>query len=214
MKQRLCAVLLAAAFAGRSPAQVDDIRRLPGYVNLDWIAVPDSAVNTVDVTIGPRLMRMVHETGARRGENNAAEAGRIVSLQVKSFNVNPEAAEKMKPLLLKFERKLRDENWRPVIRLKKPDRFTNVSVKYGAERKTDGFFMMTVNAGSEASFVNIIGDVDPDRLKGMLTDVNEDVLDSLRKSMERNQRALEEHRRTVEPDRLDREKAKKTSPRE
>jgi hypothetical protein len=196
MKPWLGVVILGMTLTGRSGAQVDDIRGYPGYVNLELISVPEKAEKAVDVTIGPRLMRVVRETGRLENETRS-EAKRIISLQVKSFAVNAEDAEKMKPLILEFERQLKKEDWRPVIQMRRPDRLTNVSVKYGRGRKMDGFFIMSVNPGSEASFINIIGDVDPELLKGMLVNVNEDVLDSLRKSMEKHQTSLEERRKSL-----------------
>ncbi len=196
MKPWLGVFILGLTWMGRSGAQVDDIRGYPGYVNLELISVPEKAEKAVDVTIGPRLMRVVRETG-RLEDEARAEAGRIVSLQVKSFAVDAEGAERMKPMFLEFERKLKKEDWRPVIQMRRPGSLTNVSVKYGRGRKMDGFFMMSVHPGSEASFINIIGDVDPELLKGMLVNVNEDVLDSLRKSMERHQTSLEERRKSL-----------------
>jgi len=193
MKPWLVVIALGMMLTVRSAAQVDDIRGYPGYVNLELISVPENAEKAVDVTIGPRLMRVVRETG-RLEDEARAEAGRIVSLQIKSFPVGPGDAEKMKPAILEFERQLKEDDWRPVIQLRRQDRLTNVSVKYGRGSKMDGFFIMSVNPGSEASFVNIIGDVDPELLKGMLVNVNEDVLDSLKRSMERHQILLEKRR--------------------
>jgi len=194
MKPWLGVTILGMTWAAVSWGQVEDIRGYPGYVDLELITVPENAEKAVDLRIGPRLMRVVRESENRVEERDGDAARRILSLQIKSFTVDAEDAERMKPALFEFEKRLKEENWRPVIRMKRPAGLTNVSVKYGRGRRVDGFFIMSVNPGSEASFVNIIGDVDAELLQGMLVNVSEDVLDSLRKTIEMHQTSIEERR--------------------
>jgi hypothetical protein len=198
MKRWIVAAALALVSAGPVHGQVEDIRDYPGYVNLEWICVPEKAEKVVDVTIGPRLLRIVHEEESRRGTPATQDAGRILSLQIKSFEVDTASAERMRPALAKFERELVADHWRPVVRVKRPDQLTNVSVKYGSDRKLDGYFIMTMTPGAEASFVNIVGDMQPERLKQMFVNMDQSVLDSLLKSMEEQRKAMERLKGVIE----------------
>ena len=182
---------MAVLLIGRTFAQVDDIRRHPGYVNLEWVPIPEHAEDVMDMTIGPRLIRVMEKSDARHRQTAAADIERIHSLQVKAFDVDTVFAQKILPLMNRMEETLKHERWQSVIRMKNQNRFTNVSIKLDRNQKMEGFFIMSLDPGSEVSFVNIVGEVDFDRLRNMKVNLNENALDSLRRSMEKTKRNLQ-----------------------
>jgi len=191
-----CLAVLGVLMNVGASAQVDEIKRHPGYVNLEWVLIPEHAERVMDMTIGPRLMKVAEEMAVRRHEEAAEEIDRIVSLQVKTFNVDSSFAEKMRPMMSRMELRLKDENWCPIIRVKNRDQFTNVSIKYDRSRKMEGFFIMSLDPRSGACFVNILGEVDLEGLKQVLVNFNENAMDSLKKSIEANRKTLENMRKT------------------
>jgi hypothetical protein len=199
-------MMVPAAFS-----QVDEIEDKPGYVDFEWIPIPPDAERVTDAVIGPRLLLMVREAETRRVEARKAAAEsstvelkrkmesagppgnleeKLVSLQIKAFRADPAELEKIRPLITRFERNLNRKDWKPVIRVKQPRQLTNISVKYGDGRKVEGILIMSLDPDSEASFVNIIGDVKLDALRNMLVDVDENALDSLRKCLETNRKTV------------------------
>ncbi len=201
----MTAALLTLGMFSWVKAQVDEIRNEPGYVDLEWVSIPPGAKKVTDVRLGPRLIHMVERAEEQRRaaglQNHALENRRwgleaekmelqrkLVSLQVKAFGVDSATAMKMKPIMIRIEKNLDRERWTPVIRLKQDVRVTNVSVKFGDEKKIEGIFIMTLDPDHEASFVNLIGDVDLDRLRNIRIDLDIDAMDSLRKAAEKHPR--------------------------
>ncbi|HEX9935455.1 MAG TPA: DUF4252 domain-containing protein [bacterium] len=193
-------------FSQTARGQVDELRGEPGYVDLEWVTIPSDADRVTDVTLGPRIIGMVKQAEDRllarreRQENQRRDLEqKLVSLQVKSFGVDSQLALKIRPMMERLERNLSRENWTPVIRVKVNQQITNVSVKYGDGRRVMGVFVMRLDPGREASFVNLIGEVELDQMRTMVVDVNQDAMDSLRK-------ALETHRKTLEIEKFKRTK--------
>ena len=211
MFQRMfgCLLSLLVLLGGSAAGQVDDIQKHPGYVNLKWIQVPPDAERVTDVFLGPRLIglakrlsedRRMEETvrnldetrvqweehRRKLEEERRGLEMKLVSLQVKAFDLDSIQALKMRQKMNRFEQTLQLQNWTPIIRVKNNRQFTNVSVKYGGNRKVEGFFIMSMDPRCEASFVNLIGDVDPARIRSLVVDLNQDAVDSLRKALKRN----------------------------
>jgi hypothetical protein len=195
----LVAACLASGIFSGARAQVDEIKNEPGYVNLEWIVIPPDADRVTDVSLGPHLVKLVKQAEEQRRlfdlQARTVEAQRermearhreleqkLISMQVKAFGVDSVMARRMRPMMVRMEKELSRKEWTPLIRVKEPGQFTNVSVKYGGDRKVQGVFIMSLDQGQEASFVNLIGDVELDRLRNMLINIDENALDSLRKA--------------------------------
>jgi hypothetical protein len=201
----MTAALLTLGMFSWVKAQVDEIRNEPGYVDLEWVSIPPGAKKVTDVRLGPRLIHMVEKAEERRRATELHQRvfkdrqqqmekaqeeleRRLVSLQVKAFGVDSATALKIKPVMIRIEKNLDRERWTPVIRLKQDVRVTNVSVKFGDDRKIEGIFIMSLDPDSGASFVNLIGDVDLDRLRNIRIDMDINAMDSLRQAAEKHQR--------------------------
>ncbi len=159
-----------------------DISKHPGYIDLEKIKIPASATKVTEIDIGPSLLRMISLLG------NSTEMGKqlagFLSIRVKSFEINQEEAVKLKPAIEEIERKLADEKWESIVRVKDVDERTNISIKYDKD-KIVGLLLMSVKAGGEITFANIVGNFDLETISKLDLGFENSALDSLRKVIEK-----------------------------
>ena len=134
-------------------AQDVDFTKLPGYVDLEKIKIPDRAGEFTDISIGPALLKIV------RGEDDwdrEKSVSGIVSIRVKSFEVGYDEAATIRPIMDEIEEKLKKEDWELLIRVKDDDEAVNVSMKMEND-KAVGLLIMGFDPGDDVVFVNIVG---------------------------------------------------------
>lgn len=185
--KRILFILIAAgiAFAPNARAQ-ESYQTHPGYVNLDDIDIPDDASEVVEVTIGPELLGMftdidMDDMADLEGLNN------LIAINVKNFEIPERDMADIKKKMDKIDKQLRSQQWKQIVKVKKPGEFTNVSVKYGKKKdKSLGLMIMSLDESGSASFVNIVGGIDFHKLGQMGVKLNENTLDSLEKVMDKD----------------------------
>lgn len=187
MKTRtaITVIALIASFALTGFAQDFDLINHPGFVNLDDIEIPDEAIDVTEVSIGPELFQMISDFAGDEGGEDMPDLGQFVNIQVKTFDVNEENSKDIRKKMSKLEKKLKRQNWKPLVRVRSGGEFTNVSVKYAKDKKKSmGFFVMSLDPNDEAAFVNIVGSVDVNMLRNMNVGINGSALDSLKSAMD------------------------------
>ena len=92
-------------------------------------------------------------------------------------------AKKIRPIMDEIEKKLGEEKWERLIRVKEEDEITNISIKFEKE-KAIGFFLMSLDS-EEVSFINIVGgNIDLKNLRNIGMGLDDAALDSLEKGLD------------------------------
>jgi len=184
MKARiLTTAALVVLFATTGMAQDFDVLNHPGFVNLDDIEIPDDAMNVTEVSIGPEILQLANMFSDEEIPDETL--GGFLNITVKTFDVDSNTATEIRKKMNKLDKKLKRERWSPLVRSRSGDEFTNVSIKYSKDRKKSlGLFIMSLDPGSEASFVNIVGNVNLAQLKDMDIGIKGSALDSLQHIMD------------------------------
>ncbi len=179
LKKYLFVPIFALLFCMVLKAQDPDIKKMPGFVNLEEIQIPGNAGEVTEISLGPPLLRIARTTGANGDKHLSKTLEGLFSIQVKSFDVDSFQAVQVRPIMDKIEKQLAKEKWERLVRVKKAHEMTNVSIKYD-KGKAVGLMIMSLNPGNEASFVNIVGNINLSEL-GELSDfgVHVSPLDSL-----------------------------------
>jgi hypothetical protein len=167
-------------------AQDTDITSYPGYIDLSEINIPESAGKATEITIGPSLIKMVSQL-AEEGDNNIdINLTGCVSIQVKTFDIDSIVSEEIRPAIERIEMKLQKENWKQIIRVKEGNELTNISMLFDEDKnKTLGMLIMCLEPDDEASFINIVGDIDLNKLGNIGKCLDGSTLDSLKKILEK-----------------------------
>ncbi len=186
MKTRILILSAIALFVLPTFAQDFDLINQPGYVNLDDIKIPDNAADVTEVSIGPELFEMIRDFSGDKNGPTLPKMDGFMNIQVKTFKVDEKAAAEIRPKMEKLAEKLRKENWVPIVRVRSGEEITNVSMKYSKQtKKALGLFIMSLDPSDEASFVNIVGNVDMNMLRNMDLGIHGSALDSLKKATEK-----------------------------
>lgn len=184
MKNKILFFILIAilAFFISVQAQKIDLKRQPGYVDLEKIKIPNKAGKTTEISLGPALLKIATHA-AQNGDKKLTETlSELFSIQVKSFEIDSAEAEKIRPIMDQIEEKLNNEKWQRLIRVKEEDELTNISIKYDKDRAV-GLMIMSVAPGREATFINIVGKIDLNKLGNLTKNLDIPALDSLQKSI-------------------------------
>ena len=182
----LTTAALCVLFAITGMAQDWDVLNHPGYVNLDDIDIPENAINVTEVSIGPEILQLANMFSDE--EIPEGTLGGFLNITVKTFDVDSNTAADIRKKMDDLDKKLKREKWSPLVRSRTGDEFTNVSIKYSKDRKKSlGLFIMSLDPGCEASFVNIVGNVNLAQLKDLDIGIKGSALDSLKHVMEEDE---------------------------
>ena len=165
-------------------AQEIGIKKQPGYVDLSKIEIPGNAGKVTEISLGPALLRLAAGISENSDKTLSKSLSGIFSIQVKSFEVDSKEAKKIRPIMAEIEKKLNRENWESLVRVKEEDELTIISIKH-EKNKVVGLLVMSLKPGDEASFVNIVGNIDLKNIGKLGMGLNNSALDSLQKALEK-----------------------------
>lgn len=161
---------LLLTWSGSILAQEVDLTKLPGYVDLGMIRIPEHAAEVTDIDFGPALLRLA---GLVQINDEDEELGKILSglmsIRVKSFEIRPDETENIRSIMEEIDQKLTHDAWESLVRVKGETQLTNISIMFD-KNKIVGFFLMSLEGGESATFANIVGvniDLDSIRKIGM-----------------------------------------------
>ena len=179
----VCCVFLVLCMSLQ--AQEVDIKKHPGYIDLEKIKIPDHAEQVTDIDLGPALLALAQLGGEDEDEDLKKGLAGILSIRVKSFEIGYDEVDEIRSIMKKIEKKLKDEDWIQIIRTRSDDESANVSMKI-VNGKVVGFVLMSIDPGNEVSFINAFGgNIDLDHIKNIGLGLSGSALDSLGKSLKK-----------------------------
>ncbi|MFQ6104977.1 MAG: DUF4252 domain-containing protein [Candidatus Glassbacteria bacterium] len=176
--------LLFMIFCFNAVAQEKDLKKYPGYINLEEIKIPEKAGEVTEVTLGPALLKIAAMADDNEDEDLDEVLAGLHGIQVKSFEITSDEATTILPIMDRIEAKLNREGWERLVQVKGEDERVVVSIKLD-EEKVAGLFVMSLEPGVEAAFVNVIGEINLNTLENLDIDLDDSTLDSLKKSLEK-----------------------------
>ncbi len=175
----VCASLIFLVTTAFVLAQDFDLTKHPGYIDLSQIEIPKGAGDITEVTIGPELLRAFAAMGGG-AEGLPADMKSLFSINVKTFEINAEIADELRPVFEKIEKKMAKEGWVSLVKVRKNgEENTNVSIKYDKKGEMQGLMVMSIDPFDEAAFVNIVGKINIKDLGFLGQHVSGSALDSL-----------------------------------
>lgn len=171
MKARILTLAIALAALLAVPALAQDITKMPGYVDLDWIRIPDGAAEVQDIVLDPVL------AGLAAGGSDADPAlnqalAMVKSVRVKSFSLAGGVDESaVNADVKKLQERLAKGTWQRLVYMKDGDETVTVStLNHGG--KLAGLLVLTYEPGDSATFINVVGDLDLTTLLRLATQIH------------------------------------------
>ena len=157
---KMLTLCLTAMLALPAVAQEDALKGFPGYVDFGEL---NSIFGepAVQISIGESLLGLVGALSASEDPDAAELFKRLNGVRVSVFETES-MADGAVDLVKNISTKLNDQGWESVVTVNSADEQVRIFMKINDDT-VDGITVMAVEE-TEAVFVNIIGDINPEEL--------------------------------------------------
>ena len=158
------------------PAMAGDLMKDPGYIDLEWIQIPEDAYEIQDIDLGPALISAAADA-EKNGETELFELFTMLkSIRVRSFSLD-DPSDKVERDVAKVTDMLEDKGWKRMIYVKDADQIVTVSSK-SVDGEIIGLTVVAYEPEEEAAFVNVVGHIDLAHLLGIAGRLHGESLDN------------------------------------
>lgn len=144
------------------PAQVfsqEDYAAYSGYVDFGDLTDFKEAEESVEIHIGKPLLSLVASFNEQADTALTELISKLVLIRVEQFSIEPGQQGDVSAIIEKVTKKLFEDRWDVLVRVKEPDERVEIFIKTDGE-KISGFLLMSLEASHEVAFINIVGDID------------------------------------------------------
>jgi hypothetical protein len=163
----LLAVLLApppAAAEQQTKPPKEDYSKEPGYVDFESMRLFGEEEAIVEVYLHDALLGMVAAVSRSADPELSDMLAKLRLVRVQKFRLEDE--EKLGSVegkLAELARKLEQGGWMRAVRVREGEESVYVYLKMG-DSLLQGITVMAVEPGTSATFVNIVGEIDPEQV--------------------------------------------------
>ena len=162
-KRVLCWGVLMLAVAGSARAQ-EDIRRDPGYVDLDAIEGWFNTEPKIIVNIKGALLNLVAEASRYEDPDLADLLHKLKWVQVRGFDTDWADFEEVQRRTRALAGRLESEGWDTVVHVRDDEEYVNVHVRVDRGHIAGLVVMVVSPDEDETVFVNIVGEINPEQI--------------------------------------------------
>ena len=178
----LAAVLAAPALA--VPPAPESLRSLPGYMDLDWVHIPDGAAEVQDVVLDPVLAGLAAKGVSENDEAMTKALSMVKSVRVKAFVLAAGQDESIVANdVRKLEDKLAKDGWQRLIYSKDGAETVTISTMYNKDGEMVGLVVLNYETGKSATFVNVVGNLDLATLMKLAGEMHGEQLKAMKSNM-------------------------------
>lgn len=186
MNARKLTLTLALGALLAVPALAEDLSKLAGYVDLDWIRIPDGAAEVQDIVLDPVLAGLAAGGVDTDPALNQALA-MVKSVRVKSFSLADGQDESAVAADVKKLQGVLDKGgWQRLVYVKEGEETVTVSTLHRGNIMA-GLMVLTYEPGDSATFINVVGDLDLTTLLRLATQMHGGELKGLMGGLEGSQ---------------------------
>lgn len=166
MKRMIFAALVIAIMAlVVAPAAVigaeKEYSKLPGYVDFSAMGVFKDVESSVEVFLKGSLLVLVREAVKDEDPELSDMLANIEYIHVQVFPLDDADSDKAMAQAKQIASQLEKKGWEIAIRVRDDDEHVYVYLLPGKDNHIEGLVVMVLEEDDEATFVNIVGDVDP-----------------------------------------------------
>ncbi len=171
------ALLFVLTFSLKGFAQENDYSRYPGYVDFGNLKQFENNEESTEVVINEHLLRMVARMGNHMEVNGKRDSaltnmiGGLKLIKVNTFGIKPKQIKSVFALIHKIDKELIAKGWDRLVKQKDKGERTNVLIKVDNSGKIQGLVVAQADS-SEATFVNIVGTIDLEKLGDLSSNMN------------------------------------------
>jgi len=148
----------------------------PGYIDLDFIDIPDDAAQIQDIDLGPVLKEVVREARANDDLEIAELLTMVHSLRLRAFSVDENSVAMARKAVDDISNRLKGDDWDTLMKFKDEGELTTINIKYHNDNMV-GLMIMVFDPEDEVLFVNVVGDLELGKLMKLASNLDTDDLE-------------------------------------
>jgi len=152
------------ALAGVLCFAAQDDKALAGYVDFGKLAAPASGGEFVEVQISSNLIGMA----ARLVEKSEPEVGEVIRglklIRVNVIGLTDENRAEMQKRVKTIRGELDAQKWERIVTAQKENEDVGIYLKMRGEEAVEGLVVTVLSGNKEAVLVNIVGNIQPDKI--------------------------------------------------
>ena len=149
--------------------QKNDYSQYKGYVDFGNLEKFESSEEVVEVIIEEHLLRMVSKMAGKNEPELRSVLDGIKLIKVNTFGVSEDDYTELANIVKNLDKKLMNTGWDRIVKTRSKDEIVSVFILTSDEEIIDGLVVTSVKKGDEATFVNIVGNIDLETI-GELSD--------------------------------------------
>jgi Domain of unknown function (DUF4252) len=157
-------------------AMAGDLTGQPGYVDLEFIDIPDSAEEIQDIDLGIVLKDVVREAKANDDLEIAELLAMVHSLRLRAYSIDEDSLEMTKDAIAKVSAIMKKDDWDTLMKFKDGSELTTINIKYHNDNMV-GLMVVVFDPDEEVLFVNVVGDLDLGKLMKLAGEFDADELE-------------------------------------
>lgn len=155
-----------------------DVTMEVGYMDLEWIVIPDDASEIKDIDLGP-MLGDISKDAEEKGDDALVQALAMVrSIRVKAYSVDEGGSAEAKATVDKVTAKLKAGDWKRPIYMKDDEETISVNTKYDGEDLV-GLLIIFYEVDENVAFVNVVGDLNLGTLLSLAKQMDGDSLEDM-----------------------------------
>jgi hypothetical protein len=171
----LFALLICLCCAAAASA---DVTKEVGYMDLEWIVIPDDATEIKDIDLGPILGDIAKDAEANGDDALVQALAMVRSIRVKAYSLEDGGAAEAQASVDKVTQKMKSDDWKRLIYMKDGEETVSVNTRYDGEDLV-GLMIIMYEADDSVAFVNVVGDLNLGTLLSLAKQIDGDSLEDM-----------------------------------
>jgi hypothetical protein len=171
----LCAAL------GTGARAEEDVTKHPGYVDFGALNSFSKENTAVEVFLDEKILEKASICIFNDADADMARMlVKLKQFRVQNFDIEPAKLADLEAKTVEVSKKLEARGWSTLIKARdhEQESQTFVYIKWKGD-KAQGLAIMNVEPGDEATFINIVGEIDPEQIRKLASKFDIDALDGL-----------------------------------
>ncbi len=135
----------------------------PGYVDFSALTGVATSEPKVEVSLSSTLLGFLAAATREEDPELASTLGKLKSIRLNVFELSSDQSQDVKTKAQALGAQLLDDAWEEAVKVKGDDALIQMYLKL-IDGKVAGMTVMMVEDGSEAVFMNIVGEIEPEEL--------------------------------------------------
>ena len=157
-KLLLMSVIIGLSFS-TGFAQKNDYSNYKGFIDFVNLEQFETGEEVTEVLVEEHLIRMVAKLATNEEPELSSVLEGIKLIKVHTFEISEKNASELSSKVKEIDKTLMNNGWDRIVRTKSKDEVTNVYILTNNEEKIEGLVVAGFENDGDATFVNIVGDI-------------------------------------------------------